>query len=581
MLDRVERLERQIGSGVVAPAPAPPRRRSRRPRLRLEPRRRAPTPSGPMLAGARAGQEAGGFPRRSRRRPHRRRHHRPRPRRRRPRPRPGAVPELDDVIEAWPAALEALKAPVRATIQEAQPIGIERGAIVFGAPRKRFDAINARFRSEAPAIKAALEARLGVAAEHHRASARLRHGRRAAARSPKTDRGRAAEPTKRPEPDECDRPQRAHRGARRARARSGRAPRRRARCRDRRRALARLIGGGRDEQRSHGHVPTDPEDAGRHAGRAGRARERSDRSDRRRRCREGDRQRGGRAARHHDRPERRRSRPMSRRSKISWSRPFTKRPVRPRSCSARSSAPSLPISGRSIWAPWVSATSADCWAEGPFGALRRSGSGLDRRARPACRVSARSRRNASRSTCFVSILSTRAGSRRRSSTRRSASRGAGSASTSPRASCACTAATIDATAGCCASSRSRVTSSRSNGPASSKVAITCCRARSRRSRVSVPSSCASRSCSRVSTKTVSTRSSSRPTPTSKAKRRRCISRGLLKPLGMLVTRIASGLPVGGDLEYADEVTLGRAFEGRRDVERSVGSVQRGVGGTSG
>jgi len=41
---------------------------------------------------------------------------------------------------------------------------------------------------------------------------------------------------------------------------------------------------------------------------------------------------------------------------------------------------------------------------------------------------------------------------------------------------------------------------------------------------------------------------------------------LLKPLGMLVTRIASGLPVGGDLEYADEVTLGRAFEGRRDVD---------------
>ena len=34
---------------------------------------------------------------------------------------------------------------------------------------------------------------------------------------------------------------------------------------------------------------------------------------------------------------------------------------------------------------------------------------------------------------------------------------------------------------------------------------------------------------------------------------------------MRVTRIASGLPVGGDLEYADEVTLGRAFEGRRDV----------------
>ena len=38
---------------------------------------------------------------------------------------------------------------------------------------------------------------------------------------------------------------------------------------------------------------------------------------------------------------------------------------------------------------------------------------------------------------------------------------------------------------------------------------------------------------------------------------------LLKPMGLKVTRLASGLPVGGDLEYADEVTLGRAFEGRR------------------
>ena len=41
--------------------------------------------------------------------------------------------------------------------------------------------------------------------------------------------------------------------------------------------------------------------------------------------------------------------------------------------------------------------------------------------------------------------------------------------------------------------------------------------------------------------------------------------GLLKPIGVRVTRIASGLPVGGDLEYADEVTLGRALEGRREV----------------
>ncbi len=41
---------------------------------------------------------------------------------------------------------------------------------------------------------------------------------------------------------------------------------------------------------------------------------------------------------------------------------------------------------------------------------------------------------------------------------------------------------------------------------------------------------------------------------------------LLKPIGLQVTRIASGLPVGGDLEYADELTLGRAIEGRRAIE---------------
>jgi recombination protein RecR len=41
---------------------------------------------------------------------------------------------------------------------------------------------------------------------------------------------------------------------------------------------------------------------------------------------------------------------------------------------------------------------------------------------------------------------------------------------------------------------------------------------------------------------------------------------LLNTMGLVVTRLASGLPVGGDLEYADEVTLGRAFSGRRRVE---------------
>ena len=40
---------------------------------------------------------------------------------------------------------------------------------------------------------------------------------------------------------------------------------------------------------------------------------------------------------------------------------------------------------------------------------------------------------------------------------------------------------------------------------------------------------------------------------------------LLKPLGVRVTRIATGIPVGSDLEYADELTMGKALEGRRDV----------------
>jgi recombination protein RecR len=40
---------------------------------------------------------------------------------------------------------------------------------------------------------------------------------------------------------------------------------------------------------------------------------------------------------------------------------------------------------------------------------------------------------------------------------------------------------------------------------------------------------------------------------------------LVKPLGVRVTRLASGLPVGGDLEYADEITLSQALEGRREM----------------
>jgi len=40
---------------------------------------------------------------------------------------------------------------------------------------------------------------------------------------------------------------------------------------------------------------------------------------------------------------------------------------------------------------------------------------------------------------------------------------------------------------------------------------------------------------------------------------------LLRPLGVRLTRIARGLPVGGDLEYADQVTLSKALEGRREI----------------
>jgi hypothetical protein len=68
---------------------------------------------------------------------------------------------LDDVIEAWAEVLGALKAPVRAAIQDAQPIALEAGVIVFGVPPRRKDAINERFRKEAAVIKDAFATRLG------------------------------------------------------------------------------------------------------------------------------------------------------------------------------------------------------------------------------------------------------------------------------------------------------------------------------------------------------------------------------------------------------------------------------------
>ena len=53
---------------------------------------------------------------------------------------------------------------------------------------------------------------------------------------------------------------------------------------------------------------------------------------------------------------------------------------------------------------------------------------------------------------------------------------------------------------------------------------------------------------------------------SRARHTAICTRTVVKRWAVRVTRIASGLPVGGDLEYADELTLGRALEGRRDVE---------------
>jgi len=165
LLDRVERLERQIGTAVMpAPPAAAAAAKADTDAARTDPKAPMLTARAPATPSGRADETSASVvlervpdaP----------------PATATPTPASSAVasaaseasarvPELDDVIEAWPGALEALKAPVRATIQEAQPIGIERGAIVFGAPRKRFEAINARFRSEAAPIKDALSARLG------------------------------------------------------------------------------------------------------------------------------------------------------------------------------------------------------------------------------------------------------------------------------------------------------------------------------------------------------------------------------------------------------------------------------------
>jgi DNA polymerase-3 subunit gamma/tau len=151
LLDRVDRLEEKLAGGTppVAAAPAAP----------VEPPVR--DPNGPVLAKrARATPVPESAPE-------------PEPVAD-PVPGPTAAPPppeamatggdftLDDVIEAWPDVLGQLKAPTRAAVQDAQPIAIDAGVIVFGVPSRRKDAINDRFRKEADVIKDAFAARIGT-----------------------------------------------------------------------------------------------------------------------------------------------------------------------------------------------------------------------------------------------------------------------------------------------------------------------------------------------------------------------------------------------------------------------------------
>jgi DNA polymerase III subunit gamma/tau len=157
LLDRVERLEQRLASGAPAPAPvgaaasAPPP---------FEPPK--PAPGGPVLSARTRSKPAPA----------------PEPAAEAP-PAPGVVaPDsvrsndasggdaafgLDEVIEAWPDVLAALKPPVRAAVQDAQPIAVENGVIVFGVPPRRKDAINDRFRGNAETIKEVFTAKLGGA----------------------------------------------------------------------------------------------------------------------------------------------------------------------------------------------------------------------------------------------------------------------------------------------------------------------------------------------------------------------------------------------------------------------------------
>ena len=110
-----------------------------------------------------------------------------------------------------------------------------------------------------------------------------------------------------------------------------------------------------------------------------------------------------------------------------------------------------------------------------------------------------------------------------------------------------------------------MTSSRSRRPGSTGAATTCCRGRSVPSTVSARTSCVYASClARLDPEGIKEVILC-TNPNIEGDATALYLASLLKNLPVKVTRIASGLPVGGDLEYADELTLGRALEGRREV----------------
>jgi len=154
LLDRVERLEQRLADGGAVLHAQPPSASAPGSAAAAPVPRPTPVPGGPVLARRdRAPKAAAEDP--------------PTeavaPAASGPEPAtPGDPFTLDDVVEAWPDVLNALKAPVRAGIQDAQPIALDRGVIVFGVPKVRLDAINERFRKEAAAIKDAFAARLGT-----------------------------------------------------------------------------------------------------------------------------------------------------------------------------------------------------------------------------------------------------------------------------------------------------------------------------------------------------------------------------------------------------------------------------------